>query len=304
MARPVEKTSWWPSISAQSLFGLAALAAIVGMLEHPMTPFQSPVYILAVALTFAMSTQFGVQEGVFVGSGFLTLILVSSMFRSDEALGELVRELPVDLFLFGGVAVLPGFLVEMYSAATKDMEEERAVLRERNRHLAAKLQEASRKKAEASAVPVDEARWNKRGNVLADMVRRMAGAQAQGEVVEAFADAIEAALAPSTRFLAVPDGRGGLALSRTPEGGPEVLDPEDPAVREVVKAAKPLGWPQPREIGSGLPATLLVPVLVKGSLVALVGLVPSAPSPKEDLDMVTVMAHLAQEVCARFGLPA
>ena len=307
---PLEQVFSKLGISLQSIVIVAGLSFIVGVFESSMAPFQSPVYIAAAALTYAASAQWGLMDGIFVATASFVLLMLSSIFRSHEpGLYNFVSEVPADVLLFAGLGILPGFAVELFAGSTRDLDSERAVVRRKISELNTKLQQVSKeKKAASDNTKVDEGKLNRRGNQLGDVSRRMVAAESVTEVLEALGGTLFDALAPARFFLAVADGSGGMTVSRiepSQAGEPALLPAEEPALRDATRAGKPAVLPSAIQIGpDALTANVLVPVLVNKQLIALIGLELPDFSAKDELDFITVVAHLAQEVSSRFGLPA
>ncbi|MBI4862383.1 MAG: hypothetical protein HY815_19310, partial [Candidatus Riflebacteria bacterium] len=280
-----------------------------GLLEDPLTPFMSWIYVLAVALIFYTSVHFGVAQALFAASGFLTLVMVGSVFRSEEAMRSLGSELPLDLFLFFSLATLPGLIVEIYEGGVRWLEEERTALKRKIQGLNVKLSEASSaRRAQETAKPlVDEQKWNRRGLALADAARRTLASGTIGEVLEALGDAFSITLSPSALIVARADKTGALVVSRAEPDGTlagQRLDADDPALREAVRAARPHVPASPLQVGKTMAANLLVPVIANRSLVAVVGLTfdQAAGELKDEQDCTAVLSTFAQEVIVRSGL--
>ena len=296
-------------LTAQSIVIVAGLSFIVGLSESSMEPFQSPVYIAATALTYAASTHWGLMDGVFTAVGILALLMFGSIFRTDASFFSFMQELPADFVLFLTLGLLPGLAVELFAGSTKDIDGERAVLRKRISDLNTKLQIVGKeKRAAADNTKVDDGKWNRRGNQLGDAGRRMVAAESLTEVLEILASSLYDGLTPEKFFLAVADGSGGLAISRiepAPDAEPGAIPAEDAMLREAARSGKPMTFGAPSSIGpDGLTANVLVPIVVNKQVLALVGLEMSDAAAKEELDFITVVAHFAQEVSGRFGLPA
>ena len=307
---PLEQVMSKLGLTLQSIVIVAGLSFAVGIFENSMAPFQSVVYIAAAALTYAASVNWGLMDGVFVASGTVALLMLASIFRSKEpGLYNFIQELPADVGLFYGLGVIPGLAVELFAGSMREADAERVIVRRRISELNSKLQVVAReKKAAADTTKVDEGKLNRRGNQLAETARRMVSAESVTEVLEALSGTLYDALQPARFFLAVADGTGGLAVSRVEpalEGEPASIPAEEPALRDAIRAGKPITLPALSSIGPDqLPANLLVPVLVGKQVIALIGMELPEASAKEELDFTIVLAHLAQEVTSRFGLPA
>jgi hypothetical protein len=308
-------------LAPASLATLAGLAFLVGLAENDMHPFQSPVYCIAAALTYAVSAKRGLRDGLFLACGFVNLLLLSSVFRDGARTGAFLAELPLDLCLFFSLGLLPAATVEIYSGDLRALEQEKLELKVKIRDLSARLAEAGeRRKAEAertAAGAPDEAAWNRRGVLVADAVKAMATARSLDQVVDAMATALDEGLAPEAFFLARADADGTLRVARArladptavAAGGPGApLESQEtaPVLAELVRSGRPiLRSPATGEpaLAGGLPSTLLVPLLSNRRLVALAGLAPAAPATGPDaLAVATILAHVASEVCARFGI--
>lgn len=306
---PLEAFTATTGLSLQSIVIVAGLSFIVGALESSMMPFESPVYIAAAALTYAASVHWGLFDGIFVATGVMALLFLGSIFRTEASLYSFMAELPADLLLFSVLGVLPGLAVELFAGSTRDLDADRATAKRRISELNTKLQIVGKdKRAQADNTKMDDGRWNRRGNQLGDAGRRMVAAESVTEVLDIVAAALNDSLQPEKFFLAVADGSGGLVLSRVepaPETEPGPIAADDATLREVVRTGKPMTFASASAIGQdGLCANVLVPVLVNKQIIALVGLEMPETTAKEELDFVTVVAHLAQEVSGRFGLPA
>lgn len=306
---PLEQFSAKTGLTVQSIVIVAGLSFIVGVMESGMQPFESPVYIAAAALTYVASTQWGLWDGLFVACGVFTVLVMGSIFRTDASLYSFMSEMPADFVLFFALGILPGFAVELYSGNTREIDAERANLRKKIAELNTRLAQVSKdKRAAADANKPDEGKWNRRGNQLGDAGRRMVAADSLTEVLETLGSTLYDSLQPERFFLAVSNGLGGLQVSRVepaPENDLDQIAAEDAILKDVARAGKPLVLAAPGAIGSdGLSANVFVPVIVNKQLIALVGLEVSEQAAKEELDFVTIVAHLAQEVSGRFGLPS
>lgn len=306
---PLEQFTNATGLSLQSIVIVAGLSFIVGAMESSMLPFESPVYIAAAALTYAASVHWGLFDGIFVATGVVALLFLGSIFRTEASLFSFMSELPADLVLFAALGVLPGLAVELFAGSTRELDGERAMARRRIAELNTKLQLLGKeKRAQADNSKSDDGRWNRRGNQLGDAGRRMVAAESVTEVLEILGGALNDALQPAGFFLAVADGTGGLTVSRVepaPDIEPGPVPADDATLREVVRAGKPMTFAAASAIGQdGLSANVLVPVLVNKQIIALVGMEMPDATAKEELDYITVVAHFAQEVSARFGLPA
>lgn len=306
---PLEQFTQKTGLTVQTIVVVAGLSFIVGLSESGMQPFESPVYIAAAALTYAASALWGLFDGIFCSVGILTLLAMGSIFRTDASFVSFLAEVPADLALFLSLGILPGLAVELYAGAARDVDAERAVQRKKIAELNTKLTLVGReKKAQADNTKNDDGRWNRRGNQLGDAGRRMVAAESLTEVLEILGATLNDGLQPSRFFLAVSDGSGGLSVSRVeppPEGEPGAIAADDAMLREVARAGKPLTFAAASAVGQdGLAANVLVPVMVNKQVLALVGMEMPDATAKEELDFITIVAHLAQEVSGRFGLPA
>jgi hypothetical protein len=304
---PIDEVFGKLGLAPQSMLIVAGLSFIVGVMESGMTPFESPVYIGAMALTYAASVQWGLMDGVFVAAGTITLLLASSIFRADASLAAFIAELPADILLFGSLGVLPGLAVELFSTSTKEQEQERAAVRRKIAELQNKLMTVGKEKRAANDGK-DDQRWNRRGNQLVDASRRMVAAESVTEVIEILSGTLEDALQPGRTFIAVANGEGGYSVSKVEppiEADPMPIAAEEPIVKDLTKAGKPMTFPQSTPVGpDALSVNVLVPVILNKQLIAMIGLEVPEPSVKDELDFVMIVTHFAQEVSARFGLPA
>lgn len=307
-ANPIDEVFVKLGLAPQSMLIVVGLSFIVGVMESSMTPFESPVYIGAMALTYAASVQWGLMDGVFVAAGVIALLLASSIFRSDASLVSFLSELPADVLLFGSLGLLPGLAVEIMGTSTKELEAERGPLRRKISELQNKLMAVGKEKRAQADTQKDDGRWNRRGNQLVDASRRMVAAESLTEVLEILSGTLEDALQPGRSFIAVANGEGGLAISKVEppiEVDPVPIPADDPVVKDLVKGGRPAAFAQSTAVGpDALSANILVPVLLNRQLIALIGLEVPEPSAKDELDFVTILTHFAQEVSARFGLPA
>lgn len=304
---PLDQFSAKTGLTIQSILVVVGLGFIVGVTESGMQPFESPVYIAAAALTYVASAQWGMWDGLFVACGVFTILLMGSIFRTDASLYSFFSEMPADFVLFFALGILPGFAVELWAGNTREIDAERANIRKKIADLNVKLAQVSKeKRAQADQNKPDEGKWNRRGNQLGDAGRRMVAAESQAEVLDVFGSTLYDSLQPERFFLAVSNGMGGLQVNRVEPAMDQDLDQiaaEDQILKDVARSGKPLVLAGPSSIGpDGLSANVFVPVIVNKQVLALVGLELSEQAAKEELDFVTIVAHLAQEVSARFGL--
>lgn len=305
---PIDEVFGKLGLAPQSALIVVGLSFIVGVMETSMTPFESPVYIGAMALTYTASVQWGLMDGAFVAAGVISLLFGSSIFRTDAAPVSFLAELPADVLLFGALGLLPGLAVEIMSTSTRELEAERGPLRRKIAELQNKLMQVGKEKRAQADTPRDEGRWNRRGNQLVDASRRMVASESLTEVLEILSGTLVDALQPGRSFIAVANGEGGLAVSRVDppiEVDPVPIPADDPALKDLVKGGRPAAFAAAVTVGpDALGANILVPVLLNRNLIALIGLEVPEPSAKDELDFVTILTHFAQEVSTRFGLPA
>jgi len=306
---PVDKIAQRIGLLPVSVLILTVLSFLAGLLEDPMTPFRSPTYVVAVAAIYYVSVQWGIVQGLFLSSGFLTLLLVSSVFRSPEVVTSLVAELPLDVFLFVTLAVLPGLMVEIYEGGVRVLIEQRAALQRKVRVLDAKLGDLARqKKGQDGPKLVDEKKMARRAGLLLDGVRRLVAARTVDDVTTARPDDLAGAFEPRVFFLAKPDCSGDFGVAKTlPEGalqGVSSFPASSPLIREAVKAGRPVGLQQPLEVSPDLSVNIVVPLVVNRSLMAVVGMSLESYDLKDDLEFAQVLVTFGQEVISRFGLMA
>jgi hypothetical protein len=305
MARPAPAkvmTSLLPGVMAVA--ALCGISFVAGVTEHPMTPFRSPIYVLAVLVTFFISVQRGAIEAMFLSTGFITLLLLGSAFRSEESLLAFGEELPLDMFLFYSIAILPGFIVSLYESGLVEVEEQKVAGTRHVKSLSARLIELGQfKKKIEFAGQLDDGKGNRRGSALADLTRSMLAAKDVNEAALALGASLKTGLDPDQLFVAVAEDDGFRILMCTREDREgTVIGRDESAVMDTTGTGKIQLLGSPRTVGPGLDCNLLFPINANRAIVAMVGLDAPTMNDREDLEFVGVTVKIAEGILGRLGI--
>lgn len=260
-------------LSALTLALLVGISIIAGVVEDQMAPFASVLYMLVQLLIFHASLYRGIVSGIFLSTGFLSLVVMGSMFRPLDQQMTFRSELLLDALLFYSLAILPGFFVLFYKQGLEELRDEATRENAKIRALKVQAQEmAEKKRATSYGDGGDERLDVRRGNSVAEVMRNGVQARSRMDLVEILARAVSNGAESDSVAMVRPGADGSLQVTalRPPCSVEGVIPVDSPILRLLGDGSRAVSLPAPQAILAGLDADVLLPIHAGGQVLGVV----------------------------------